>query len=163
MRVREENHLISVHAIAGTHVVIFGLDVKCYEPKESCSDLSIKTSKLVLDGDKGGDNHEADSIIGFTIDRLDVEAKQRISLNVDGNPIQKLHYGDYCAEPGTQYEYTVCLLVRDDSSSKFVAHGQPVVVNVTTEDPSRGKHGELLIVPLYEYSVTPFNLHTLSL
>mmetsp|Transcript_13281 Transcript_13281/g.21600 ORF Transcript_13281/g.21600 Transcript_13281/m.21600 type:complete len:600 (+) Transcript_13281:41-1840(+) len=165
MRVRSGNNVLSVHVIAGTHVVLLGLDVKGYEPPktDSSTDLSAVMTRLALDSDDlelhDGSvmttraasssikvkNTSRVVFVGFAIDRQDVLAKQSVSLNVDGKPIQKFHFGDYTALPGRQYEYTVRRMIKARSSyvssSKFVAYGSPVAVKISTEDPTKGKHG----------------------
>mmetsp|Transcript_13735 Transcript_13735/g.29154 ORF Transcript_13735/g.29154 Transcript_13735/m.29154 type:complete len:700 (+) Transcript_13735:119-2218(+) len=161
MRARNENDVLSVHAIAGTHVVLLGLDVKGYESPnpESSTDLSGAMTRLTLDSDSKeiamAARDELSSIkvkntsrkifVGFAIDRRDVSAGNSVSLNFDRKPIQKFHHGDYTVLPGRQYEYTIRRMIQAprsySSSSKFVTYGSPVVVTVSTEDPTTGKHG----------------------
>ena len=49
MRARKENDDLTVHAIAGTHCVLLGLDVKGYGPKPDSNDLSAMLSGMALD------------------------------------------------------------------------------------------------------------------
>jgi len=49
MRTRKENDDLTVHAIAGTHCVLLGLDVKGYGPKLDSNDLSAMLSGMALD------------------------------------------------------------------------------------------------------------------
>ena len=49
MRARKGNDDLSVHAIAGTHCVLLGLDVKGYGPKPDSIDLSTMLSGMALD------------------------------------------------------------------------------------------------------------------
>ncbi len=146
MRSRNENNDLSVHAIAGTHVVILGLNLKDdvnVSGDSSPSTLSAKLSALTVADD-------ADNVfVGFAIDRRDLSSGKSTSLNFDGKPIQKFHFGDYTVRPGHQYEYSVRRMIKAPSRSsysffsrpKYVKVGSPLVVTVTTEDPSTGKHG----------------------
>ena len=143
MRARNENNVLSVHAIAGTHVVLLGLDVKGYNP-DSSTDLSALLSGMALDpeglplnGTKSSTN-DGGAFVGFAIDRTDVATKESTSLNADGRPIQKFHFNDYTVLPGRQYEYTLSFL---SSSVQLVADDSSVTVTITTEDPTKGKHG----------------------
>ena len=127
MRVRNSNDTLSVHAIAGTHVVLLGFDVKDYD-KKSPEDI---LSALTLDNINASTRS---MFVGFAIDRQDCSTKESVSFNVT----QKFHYGDYSTLPGKQYEYTVRKKMIKD---KNVAYGSPVEVCITTEDPATGKHG----------------------
>ncbi|KAL3796902.1 hypothetical protein ACHAW5_008927 [Stephanodiscus triporus] len=151
MRVRKENDDLSVHAIAGTHCVLLGFDVKGYgTTKPDSTDLSAMLAGVALDSERL--NHNIDVInpssvvfVGFSIDRQDQVTKQIVSLNAGGKPIQKFHFGDYTALPGRRYAYTVGRMIRssssDDSTSQFVVDGSKVALTVSTEDPTEGSHG----------------------
>lgn len=129
---------------AGTHCVLLGFDLK-----------SVGTTHLSLGSRSSGfgeSSSETNSLtpsraafVGFAIDRRDTVTGQLVSLNFDDKPIQKFHFGDYTALPGTTYEYTVRLMFHPDAASninpKFVALGLPVSVSVATEDPQIGVHG----------------------
>eukprot|EP00984_Skeletonema_dohrnii_P027454 scaffold16992_cov67-Skeletonema_dohrnii-CCMP3373.AAC.1 len=124
MRSRSENNDTSVHAIAGTRVVILGLNLKLKDDESGDSSpsttVSAKLSGLTVAKDangadraasesslpeKNGQSPSHDMIVGFAIDRRDISSGKSASLNFDGRPIQKFHYGDYTVEPGHQYEY----------------------------------------------------------
>ena len=163
MRSRNENNDISVHAIAGTRVVILGLNLKQRMDDESgdafhftATSLSEKFSGLTLTDDADGADLAASNslpsdevFVGFAIERRDVSSGKSTSLNFNGKPIQKFHYGDYTVNPGCEYEYSVRRMIKAPSRSrysffsrpKYVAVGSPLVVTVTTEDPSTSKHG----------------------
>ncbi|KAK1747269.1 phospholipase D superfamily protein [Skeletonema marinoi] len=168
MRSRSENNDISVHAIAGTRVVILGLNLKQKDDESGDSSpsatLSAMLSGLTVAEDangagraatesslpeKNGKSPSHDLCVGFVIDRRDISSGKSTSLNFDGRPIQKFHYGDYTVVPGHQYEYSVRRMIKAPSRSsysffsrpKYVAVGSPLVVTVTTEDPSTSKHG----------------------
>ena len=180
MRTRNENDILSVHAIAGTHCVLLGLDLKGYDDHQQSKpgivstttsttttttddQLSNMLSDLKLDSTELSANStttpkrttrssssERVIFVGFAIDRKDCTTNKTVSLNANGNPIQKLHYGDYTVLPGRQYEYTVRRMIKTRTSSSsstssskqcFAAYGSSVVVSVTTEDPTEGTHG----------------------
>jgi hypothetical protein len=171
MRARQENDTLSVHAIAGTHCILLGFDLKgTAGPPEhyslsSLDDLSSMLYRLAIKyhrcnggGGKSTKTTSAKSFLsemgppgrkafaGFAVGRRDVASGQHVSLNYDDKPIQKFHFGDYTALPGTTYEFTVRLMFHSDTSAcdsnpKFVTLGSPVSVTVSTEDPQTGVHG----------------------
>jgi phosphatidylserine/phosphatidylglycerophosphate/cardiolipin synthase-like enzyme len=127
MRTRETNGEVTVQAIAGTYVVLLGMDV------ESAA---------------------RDGLLGFAIEREDHTEGERYFLensllfevNDEGedsdhtsweNPFQAFVWGDYTAKPAHSYTYRVTAM-----------HGQPgqldprdtVEVEVQTEDVSVGRH-----------------------
>jgi hypothetical protein len=100
MRVRNENDVLSVHAIAGTYCVLLGLDVKkCYGQPKSSTNLTAMLSEMAL-------TEDTTIFVGFAIDREDQITKEMVSLNAESKPIQKFHFADYAALPGREYVYT---------------------------------------------------------
>lgn len=139
MRVRNENDVISVHAIAGTYCVLLGLDVKKGngQPKSSTTNLTVMLSEMAL-------TEDATIFAGFAIDREHQATKEMVSFNAESKPIQKFHFGDYTALPGSNYVYTVRRMIkpRNPADSAWeVVDGSSVSVTVTTEDPNEGTHG----------------------
>ena len=128
MRVRNSNDTLSVHAIAGTHVVLLGFDVKDYD-KKSPEDM---LSALTLDNTN---TPTRSMFVGFAINRQDCSTKESVSFNV----IQKFHYGDYTVLPGKRYEYTIRKMIKGQSNSSI--SGSSIQVLITTEDPTQGTHG----------------------
>ena len=127
MRVRAKNSEISVHAVAGTHVVLLGLDAK----------------KGALDG-----------LLGFAIHRsgggrpywlrggrlFKGQPKGTKTKRPDSRtaPIQTFLWSDYAAAPGKQYTYTVYPVYGTPKRPK---RGEGLEVTVTTEQPDDGVHG----------------------
>lgn len=127
MRKRSKNSKISVHAMAGTEVVLLGLDAKKSATK---------------------------GLLGFAIDRLDHKTGKTISLrggrmfeavdvpkgNADSHefPIQAFLWGDYAANPGETYTYTVRPVYGKPGKLEERAGVQ---VKVTTEHSDHGTHG----------------------
>ena len=158
MRARQENEVISVHAIAGTRVVLLGLDVKGDNHNSRVCGVESATVQL-RPLDLGA--YEDDAIkmqnkpihrvfVGFAIDRLDVSSKVRSSLNNGGKPIQKCLWYDSTVLPGREYEYSVRrvsiinpvrVLTATTHQGKYEQFGSAITVRITTEDPSKGKHG----------------------
>ena len=128
MRERSPTGPVSVQAIAGTHVVLLGMNV----------DASL-----------------VDGLLGFAIERTDHTEGERYYLpnflllkaNDVGespdyssrlNPVQEFVWGDYTAKPRHTYTYKV--------SATHGAPAQPepgpsATVRVETEDPDDGTHG----------------------
>jgi phosphatidylserine/phosphatidylglycerophosphate/cardiolipin synthase-like enzyme len=125
MRNRAAENGISVHAIAGTYVVLLGLDV---------------------------DEDKTDGLVGFTIYRDSPDQTTKLlggrmyfpgiqdaaSINrSDTAPIQAFLWGDYEAQPGTTYTYRV--VSQYGEPGKLKAEGG-VSVTVTTEQAEAGTH-----------------------
>lgn len=120
---------LRVHAIAGTYVVLLGLDI----PKARTGNL-----------------------LGFAIERFDPVENERYwlrgmkvfeetsagippgtSVSLRDHPIQSFLWGDYTAKPGRQYEYRVVGLY---GKPKNLEIRQDVTVTVTTESVDTGTH-----------------------
>ena len=75
-------------------------------------------------------------MVGFSIDGRDHKSGNTKSLSK--TPIQAFLWGDYAADPGKTYTYTVKPLYGDVDNLK----ARPgVKVTIVTEDPDDGKHG----------------------
>jgi phosphatidylserine/phosphatidylglycerophosphate/cardiolipin synthase-like enzyme len=131
MRIRVTHQGLSVHAIAGSEVVLFGLDV----PEAMAAQL-----------------------LGFGFERIDEEAGTRAPLrglktfaateppnhrpgrpvSTLQHPVQAFLWGDYEANPGTDYTYRVVALGGTPENLQPLAE---VMVPVQTETPARGRHG----------------------
>ena len=127
MRVRNAADGLSVHAIAGTNVVLFGLDI---------------------------DPGEIEDLLGFEIERTGGGGKERYLYGGmqfrDGPkaagafpdsrtaPIQAFLWGDYEAKSGTKYTYTIRARYGTPREMEIK---RAATVQVTTENPTRGVHG----------------------
>jgi phosphatidylserine/phosphatidylglycerophosphate/cardiolipin synthase-like enzyme len=131
MRIRVENNGLSVHAIAGTEVVLFGLDL----PKA----VAAQT-------------------LGFGFERIDEATQTRRPLmglktfeatepanhqrgepvSTLEHPVQAFLWGDYLADPGRDYTYRV---VAFGGTPEHLTQLAEVLVPVQTEAPHLGKHG----------------------
>ena len=119
MRLRKKNANVSVHAIAGSHVVLFGLDA---------------------------DEATASKLLGFQILRTGPGDKTPTPLEsghefagVDSDVpvIQSFIWGDYRAEPNTTYTYRIVPVTGTPAKQKL---GKAVEITVTTEDPAAESH-----------------------
>lgn len=121
MRYRKTSGELSVHAIAGTHVVLFAMNL-----------LEVRTKGL----------------IGFQIRRRSGGSTTWLSggKRFDGQeagdcrvaPIQAFLWGDYEATPGARYVYTVSAVYGTPSKMTL---GDSVTLRVRMEDPHEGSHG----------------------
>ncbi len=127
MRERQAARSLSAHAIAGTHVVLLGLDVE---------------------------ERARPGLLGFAIHRTDVETGEagylpnflRLPVNDrDGgptssraNPIQAFVWGDYSLHPGRRVRYRIEALYGEQANLEV---GEAVELEVGTHDPWLGRHG----------------------
>jgi phosphatidylserine/phosphatidylglycerophosphate/cardiolipin synthase-like enzyme len=118
-----------VHAIAGTYVVLLGLDIRKARTK---------------------------GLLGFAVERWDPVEQERYwlrgmkvfqetstgippgtSVSLRDHPVQSFLWGDYTAKPGRPYEYRVVALY---GKPKNLQIRQDVTVAVTTEPVDAGTH-----------------------
>lgn len=131
MRVRVKRGGLSVHAIAGTRVVLFGLDLPestaakvlgfGFERTDEATGASEPLWGLKTFAATEPAGHKAGDLVS-TLD----------------HPVQAFLWGDYTAEPGRPYTYTVVAIGGTPAHLKPLAR---VSVRVQTEGPDRGKHG----------------------
>ncbi|MFI6095691.1 phospholipase D-like domain-containing protein [Lentzea sp. NPDC051213] len=129
MRTRKSDGPLSVHAIAGTYVVLLGLD------------LAKRSSR---------------GLLGFAIERWDPVEKERywlrgmkvfeetsvgvprgIPVSLREHPVQSFQWGDYTAKPGRRYSYRVVALY---GKPKNLEERHEVTVDVQTEPVDQGTH-----------------------
>lgn len=129
MRVRESNGDISVHAIAGSYVILLGLDAA---------------------------PGAARGLLGFAIQRTDHTEQEkywlkgfRTFVETMPNPVSEYHvstyehpiqgflWGDYTAKPDHEYTFEV---VPVYGIPKHLVYGEPVSVKVTAEREDHGEH-----------------------
>ena len=127
MQVREAANGLSVRAIAGTDVVLFGLDVSP-EAAKGLLGFEIERSR----------GREKRWLYGGMTFRDGLKPDGACLGFENGAPIQAFFWGDYNATRGTKYTYTV--KAKYGKPAKMEARTE-VSVEVTTEDPARGVHG----------------------
>lgn len=128
MRKRASKNGVSVHAIAGTEVVLLGLDAEKSAAKGLLG-FSIYRKKgtgkeTPLGGGKIFKDVHSDKKIGST--------------KSDQAPIQSFMWSDYSASPNTKYTYRVVPVYGKPDALK---PGQSVSVIITTEATDDGTHG----------------------
>lgn len=122
MRVRNQANGVSLHVIAGTHVVLLCLNIDTSARKE---------------------------LLGFLLKRKDLSSGEITNLKgfkefkdngkeSDVNIIQSFLWGDYTATPNTNYEYAATPVY---GTPKNMKNGDEVTVKITTENPDSGTHG----------------------
>ena len=122
MRVRNQKNGVSLHVIAGTYVVLL------------CLDATSKAKKKLL---------------GFSLKRKDITSGKTIILKglkqfkknqkeEDKELIQAFYWSDYQTLPNTKYQYFATPIY---GSAEIQKKGDPVVVEVVTENPNEGTHG----------------------
>jgi hypothetical protein len=127
MRVTKTRNGLKVHAVAGTYVVMLGLDL----PKQSCRGLRGFAVHRV-DRTSG----EAGFMDGMkTFAETDPGFPAPAHYSTREQPIQSFQWADYTAEPGHGYTYTVSALKGDLNDLKVFAETK---VEISTESPEGG-------------------------
>lgn len=128
MRKKAANGPLSVHAVAGTYVVLLGMDME---------------------------EESSEGVLGFTIERTDHTEDERYWLRgfktfeetdprVAGalvstleHPVQSFLWGDFTAK--TRHSYTYRIVALRGKPKKLI-QGESVEVRVDTEDDTTGEH-----------------------
>lgn len=127
MRAAETNGAITVQAIAGTHVVLFGVSVTP-EAVDGLLGFSIERTET-----PGGNATFLDNFLLFKHN----DKGKSSDHSSQENPFQAFVWGDYTVKPGRAYTYRV--------SYRYGAPGQltdgdAATLSVTTESESAGAH-----------------------
>ena len=129
MRVRNAENGVSVHAVAGTYVVLLGIDMQ----KEDTAGLlgfAIHREDPLED--------EAYWLQGMrTFETSYPNPPDGALVSTHEHPIQDFLWSDFTAKPGRTYRYTV---VPVTGKPKKLKYGKGVSVEVTTESPDSGEH-----------------------
>jgi phosphatidylserine/phosphatidylglycerophosphate/cardiolipin synthase-like enzyme len=128
MRARNSNDDISVHAIAGTQVVLLGLNAT-----EEAAEGLLGFTVLKRSGKSG-----SFQALGGGGGRRFAETDPDKKVDSRTAPIQGFMWSDYVVNPGESYTYRVIPLYGTPASLK---KGKSVDVTVTTEHPDAGTHG----------------------
>ena len=129
MRRRRQHAGLTVNAIAGTHVVFFGLDLA--ESKRA--------------GFRGFGFKRLDHVEGDTLWLQGLKTFQKTEphptvgerFSTLHHPIQSFQWADYSAKPGTPYTYTVVALYGDPAS---LEQRIEVEIDITTETETGSVH-----------------------
>jgi hypothetical protein len=127
MRKRVTKNGLSVHAIAGTHVVLLGLNL----PKAKCPGL-LGFAIRRTDHTEG----ERYWLSGYkTFASVEAHPAEGVMYSTRQHPIQGFTWSDFSAKPGYRYTYEVVALRGAATAPKA---RERVSVDVTTEDESDG-------------------------
>jgi len=131
MRARATQGPLSVHAVAGTYVVLVGINVREESPLLNGL-LGFAIHKTSHTTNKQG------WLPGIKKFRADGNGPHpaRLSSSRD-QPLQTFLWGDYGAQAGHAYTYRVVPLY---GAPDALTEGEPLEVRVTAESESRGKH-----------------------
>lgn len=113
---------LSVHAIAGTHVVLFGFDLSKEQTKELLGFALRRT-------DKSRANAKPFYLDNFLLLKINDKGKTPDHSSFL-NPFQEFVWGDYTLHPGEDYEYEVTARYGKPGS---LTSGASVTVSVRTE------------------------------
>jgi phosphatidylserine/phosphatidylglycerophosphate/cardiolipin synthase-like enzyme len=130
MRQRNQAHGWSLHAIAGTYVVILGIDAKD----------RTKLKGLLGFGIHREDKTEREQywLQGFkTFEAVNPHPTPGTLVSTREAPVQYFIWSDYTAKPGHTYIYTV---VPVTGEPKNLIEGDGVSVTITTEAEDGGAH-----------------------
>jgi phosphatidylserine/phosphatidylglycerophosphate/cardiolipin synthase-like enzyme len=131
MRAGAVNGGVTVRAIAGTHVVFFGLDLDAAH-SDSCLGFSVERTNP--DG-------STESVPGFkTFKSVVPNPDPKTIYRSDRFPLQTFYWGDYDVHPGESYGYRVTPRYGTPATLTTEA-GVEASVQVTTVDPNAGVHG----------------------
>ena len=129
MRVAGASDGLKVHAVAGTYVVLLGLDL----PEADCAGLlgfSIHRRDHTEDtaGFLSAMKAFAETDPGFPPGSL---------YSTEHHPIQSFQWADYSAKPGHSYSYRITAL--KGTPANLVCHAE-VTLDIVTESPETGDH-----------------------
>src|SRR4051812_44538481 len=129
MRVRKVDNKVSVHAIAGTHVVMLGIDMKQTDTVGLLG-FAIRRTDPAEDEDYWLEGMR-------TFEASYPNSPDGALVSTRDHPIQDFLWGDFTAKPGRTYTYTV---VPVSGKPKKLSYGTGVSIDVHTEKESDGKH-----------------------
>jgi phosphatidylserine/phosphatidylglycerophosphate/cardiolipin synthase-like enzyme len=130
MRQRSQSNGLSLHAIAGTYVVLLGIDL--VDPS--------KRNGLLGFGVHRDDHTENEQywLPGFkTFEAVNPHPTPGSLVSTRDAPVQNFLWSDYTAKPSHQYTYTVIPIT---GTPRNLVEGAGVSVDVSTEDEDKGTH-----------------------
>lgn len=130
MRFRASKDGISVHAIAGTDVVMFALDAT-EAARKGLLGFAIHRAEDGMSGD--GIWLEASKVF----EALEPKPGKGKTYPTKDHPMQSFLWGDYIADEGRRYTYSVYPMYGPFAKRKL---GEPVVLEVRTEEEDDGDH-----------------------
>ncbi len=129
MRIRENNKDITVQAIAGTYVVLLGMNAN-ESARKGLLGFAIQRQDLT--------ENEQYWLAGFrTFKETAPNPKPGSLVTTHEHPIQAFLWGDYTAKPDHHYKYTVIPVY---GQPKKLEYGDGITVDVNTENEDQGKY-----------------------
>jgi hypothetical protein len=130
MRERQQANGISLHAIAGTYVVLLGIDLPDPATRRGLLGFAIHRTDHT--------ENEQYWLPGYkTFEAINPNPTPGTLVSTREAPVQNFLWSDYTAKPAHQYTYTV---VPITGAPKNLVEGDGVEVTVTTEDEDAGTH-----------------------
>lgn len=126
MRMVQNSGALTVQAIAGTHVVLFGMSVD-EQATNGLLGFSIERSEA------GGEARPLDNFLLFKQN----DKGKASDHSSETNPFQAFVWGDYSAEPDTDYSYRIACRY---GSPESLTDGDIAKLAVRTESTSSGEH-----------------------
>ena len=129
MREKAKNGYLSVNAIAGTYVVLLGIDVAAGSQTGLLGFALRRTDHT---------ENEDYWLRGFkTFEATDPDPAPGTLVSTLEHPIQGFLWGDYTVKPNHSYTYTV---VAMKGSPKTLVQDETVAVEISTENEDAGTH-----------------------
>ena len=129
MRVRRRKGDFSVHAIAGTYVVMLGFNARKSATKGLLG-FAIHRSDLT--------ENENYWLRGFkTFEETAPDVRPGSMVSTLEHPVQSFFWGDYTAKPAHEYVYTVVPIYGEP---KNIVRGKDIRIKIKTECEDRGTH-----------------------
>jgi phosphatidylserine/phosphatidylglycerophosphate/cardiolipin synthase-like enzyme len=129
MRNRNKSGSLSVHAIAGSYVVLLGLDI---DEADTAGLLGFAVERV---DPSSGERHWLRGMKVFAETGQDVRPGESVSLR--DHPLQSFQWGDYAVRPGQAYDYHVVALYGKPAA---LEPRHEVTVEVRTEPVDTGTH-----------------------
>ena len=126
MRVFKSDDTLTVQAVAGTYVVILGINL----PEKACKKLMGFSVYRYDHEKKAGKFLEGQK----RFETVDADLPPGSRYSTERHPVQDFQWSDYSASPGKTYSYTVAALRGKPGQLEKFAE---VTVKVTTECPSK--------------------------
>lgn len=134
MRKKAKAGDFSVHAIAGTYVVLLGMNIKEGSPLRK----GLLGFAIFRRNEKTGKEGWIPGYKIFEPKEGEPEPEKGKLVSSEDFPIQGFLWGDYMAERSTLYTYKVVPMYGSPGALK---PGKSVKLSITTEDPAAATHG----------------------
>jgi len=130
MRKRGKGNGISLHAVAGTHVVLLGIDLPDKSRRKKLLGFAIHREDQT--------EHEQYWLSGYkTFQAVNPNPVPGALVDTRDGPVQNLLWSDYTAKPDHTYTYTVVPMTGEP---KNLIQGKGARVTVSTESEDHGTH-----------------------